>query len=672
MKKISLFILALLLVSACFHDDRDNFMVPDSLGLSSLENFTEASVHSGTYLLGIDKSGKGFTAAKVHINTSQDAYKSVLDAFNTEHGTSYRAIDPALIAMDRTTFDFAEKDVVREVNITWDALELANYIGNKEDYVIPVIIESDTPEVKVHTDRSFLLIHLNRSGVTVNQKLLTRVVEKKDVEPDKSGVQPPLQENVVLDVVIDKPMKGIGVTYPVVVDKSLIAKFNAEHETDYVEAPAGLVTLDTAESAIPEGGKSGTIKLTIDYSVLLVDGKLPQFPSYLVPVRLDVEAAKATLNGHEFQLKGMTYDNLVTYIAFDWKETKKGFQVNREWGRYSSEGASWSDFISGFTAGADRNVTLDGDNVYIAETNATKNLWALSLKDPATYSKLPVGTVIENGTFYVSCPRVVPNDNPDINGGKPVLMVSSMHTGGDPVLYVYDNGIDADPKMITLTTWASRRLGDTFTWWGSLQDGVLMFKDFNSTQGTVTFWLRGKLGTTFYLVGRVPAPPVTGAGAYFPFPESTESGFASTRGGTQSWLVNTKDLNKLEGADNNPVLTELAPDWADCGFRYFELAGKRYIAVAKQDNAGAGRLIIMEGELTAPWPEILSGGKLVYTAAIQNETENEGLDTTPSPMSSGNSGMDLDIFQKDTDVYIAVIKQNVGLSLFRVSNDGEE
>ena len=106
MKKISLFILALLLVSACFHDDRDNFMVPDSLGLSSLENFTEASVHSGTYLLGIDKSGKGFTAAKVHINTSQDAYKSVLDAFNTEHGTSYRAIDPALIAMDRTTFDF--------------------------------------------------------------------------------------------------------------------------------------------------------------------------------------------------------------------------------------------------------------------------------------------------------------------------------------------------------------------------------------------------------------------------------------------------------------------------------------------------------------------------------------------------------------------------------------
>ena len=59
----------------------------------------------------------------------------------------------------------------------------------------------------------------------------------------------------------------------------------------------------------------------------------------------------------------------------------------------------------------------------------------------------------------------------------------------------------------------------------------------------------------------------------------------------------------------------------------------------------------------------------MYEAAIQNETENEALDTTPSEKFSGNSGMDLDICQKDDEVYIAVIKQNVGLSLFRVSND---
>ena len=358
-------------------------------------------------------------------------------------------------------------------------------------------------------------------------------------------------------------------------------------------------------------------------------------------------------------------------MSFDWKQSKVGFDVTREWGLYSTTTASWSDYIPGFTANTDRNVTLDGENIYITETNTTKNLWAISLKDPGTYKKLPVGSVIENGTFHLSCPRVIPNSNPDINGGKPVLAVSSMHTGGDPVIYFYNNGIGEDPKMVKLTTWASRRLGDTFSWWGTLQNGVLLFKDYNSAQGTVTFWLRGNLSEQFYLIGRVQAPPVTGAGAYFPFPESTESGFASTRGGAVSWLVQTKNLNTLEGADNSPTLTELAEEWADCSFRYFTLAGKRYIAVAKQDSSQTGRLIIMEGEDGTPWPDILSGGKMVYTAAIQNDTENDDLDNTADKeaRASGNSGMDLDIYQNDTDVYIAVIKQNVGLSLFHVSND---
>ena len=31
--------------------------------------------------------------------------------------------------------------------------------------------------------------------------------------------------------------------------------------------------------------------------------------------------------------------------------------------------------------------------------------------------------------------------------------------------------------------------------------------------------------------------------------------------------------------------------------------------------------------------------------------------------------MDLDVYTVGEDVYVAVIKQNVGLSLFRVSND---
>lgn len=670
MKKISLFITSLLLLSGCIQDERDNFMVPDSFGITSLEKVVEASVHPGTYVLGIAKSGKGQTAASVRINRKESDCQAVLNTYNKEHQTAYKLLPASLVTLDATEFDFPADEAARQVTLSWDPEQVAARLGDGESYVIPILLESSDATVKVQQDRSYLLVHLNRSGVEVSQTLLTRVVEKKTVEPDKSGVQPPLQESIVLDVVIDNPIKGMAITYPVITDNSLIEPYNREQGKDYMAAPDGLVTIETPVAPLPEGGKSCTVKLTVDYRVLLKDGVLPQFPSYLVPIRLKTEAMTATLNGKDFTLKGLSYGNVVTYIAFEWKESKQGFNVVREWGRYSTATAAWSDYLPGFTANSDRNVTLDGDYIYIAETNSSKNLWAISLKDAATFKKLPVGTVIDNGTFHLSCPRVIPNSDAAINGGKPVLAVSSMHTGGDPVLYFYDKGIEADPSKVTMTTWASRRLGDTFSWWGTLQNGVLFFKDFASVQGTVTFWMRGKVTGTLYLVGRIAAPPVTGAGAYFPFPDNINIGFGSTRGGTQSYLVqSSKDLATFEGADNNPTIMNLDNTWNDCSFRFFELAGKRYIAVAKQDNSAAGRLIILEGEQTAAWQNILSSGKTVYVAAIQNGTENEELDTTGSPKISGNSGMDLDIYQHETDVYIAVVKQNVGLSLFHVSND---
>ena len=655
MKRTSILIVGMLLVCGCFPDERNNFMVPDSFGITSLENVVEASVHTGNYVLGIAKSGKGQTAAAVHINRNQAEIQSLLDAYNSEHNTDFQAVTGSIVEMNALDFDFAEKDAAKEVVLSWDPDQLAGLMGDSDRYVIPVLIQSSTPDVKVNDDRSFLLIHLRRSTVSLKQKGISRTVEKKNVEPDKDGNQPRLQETVSLDVEIDNPIQGMGITYPL--------------EIGSTNAPAGLVKLVNDSVSIPEGGKSGTFQIVLDYSVLLENGVLNQFPDYEVPVRIRTEGMTATLNGKEFNLQGLSYGNVSVPVTFTWKETKKGLNIGREWGMYSTESEAWSDYLSGFTAGADRNVALDGNFIYIAETNKTKNLWAINLKDPGNYRTLPVGTVKDEGIFYLSCPRVIPNTNPDINGGKDVLAVSNM-AEGDPTLYVYVNGIDNDPVPFAMTTWASRRLGDTFSWWGSWQDGVVFFKDYNSTQGTVTFWLSGRTSGTMYLMGRLAAPAETGAAAYFPFPDDINNGIISVRGGQTSWLVSaSKNLKTLEGADNNAALTELDPQWANCSFRYFTLAGKRYVAVAKQDSSSAGRLLIMEGEGEAGWGQVLTSGKLVYEAAIQNDTEGEAIDTTPSAMYSGNSGMDLDVYRSGEDIYIAVVKQNVGLSLFRVSND---
>lgn len=357
----------------------------------------------------------------------------------------------------------------------------------------------------------------------------------------------------------------------------------------------------------------------------------------------------------------------INVTLLDADVTAKSLKIERLWGKYSTAGASWNEYYGG-TAGAERNVTLDDDYVYIPETG-TKKLWAISIADPSVVNSVDVTAVLDEGTFKISCPRVIKNTDPTVNGGKDVLVVSNMNSG-DPKLYFYVNGIDNPAKVVSATTWASRRLGDTFTYAGTLQDGVFFFKDFNSAEGTVTFPLKYKSTTTVvYLTARLVAPAVTGAGSFFPYPGQTSDGVSSVRGGGVAQLVDT-DANFLSGGTEGgvtPTLTNLSGYYTDAAFRFFEFKGKRYIAYTRQVDGSDGRLFIIDGSTSDDWSTILTNRHIVYHAAIQNSTEQEAAPGDASPKSSGNSGMDLDIREAADAVYIAVVKQNVGLSLFKLS-----
>lgn len=659
MKKTIIWLAAVLLLTGCIRDERDNFMVPDSFGINADDLLEETSVHTGNYVLGISKSGKGQASGKVSISLAETA----LPDYNEAHETDFKAVLPSLVSFDQEMLDFSVEDVTRTFTISWDPELMAQFIAEDTRYVIPLRIQSQ--DLTVNEGRELVLLHLNRSGVSVPQTNVSRVVEAKDVEPGPGGEQPELQETLILDVNLKPNVKYLGLSFPVCVDNSLIDSYNQAHQTSYVPAPDGLVTLLDNEAVIEEGAIGGNFRVLLDKSVLMKDGKLGEFPDYLIPVRLQREKLTASLNGEDFDLKGLSYGNLVTYISFSYYAPPPGLSVIRMWGKYSTETASWSDYLGDFTAGADRNVALDDNYIYIAETNTSKNLWAISLQDPGIYKRLPVGTVADEGIFYLSCPRIIPNTSADINGGKDVLAVSNMNAG-DPKLYVYADGIDADPRVINMSTWASRRLGDTFTFWGSMQGGILFFKDFSSPDGTVSFKLNGL--NAMWLMGRIVAPAAAGAGAYFPFPDNINQGVSSVRGGETAWLTTaSKDLYTLEGADKEPTLAELSGYFADTAFRFFEFDGKRYIAYTRQVSPSDGRLFILEGEAGQSWSGMLEKRNVIYQAAIQNDTEQEGLDDTPSPKASGNSGMDLDVRIAGNEVYIAVVKQNVGLSLFRMS-----
>ena len=143
MKKIISLFASALLLAGCFPDDRNNFMVPDSFGIASLENKVEASVHTGKYVFGVIKSGKGQSAATVRIYKDEDHCRQLITDYNLEHETSYIPVPPSTFSLDAEEFHFSEKEVSRKVTLTWDPSLLASLMGDSQDYVIPVVIESD-------------------------------------------------------------------------------------------------------------------------------------------------------------------------------------------------------------------------------------------------------------------------------------------------------------------------------------------------------------------------------------------------------------------------------------------------------------------------------------------------------------------------------------------------
>lgn len=349
-----------------------------------------------------------------------------------------------------------------------------------------------------------------------------------------------------------------------------------------------------------------------------------------------------------------------------------GLKIERVWGKYSTADASWNQYFGG-TPNTDRNVAMDDENIYLAETNDTKNLWAISISDPATVKKLPVGTVKDEGTFRLSCPRVIRNSDAAINGGKDVLAVSNM-TWGDPTLYFYSNGIESDPTVVKMPTWAERRLGDTYTVWGTLQDGMLFFKDFDNATAMMTFRLFGKVEGSNALQGRFVMTDGTGAGAYYPFPEDVKKGIYASRDNRKIWWVTTKsDPITATGGNECTLVQEESGYYTNVpSIQYIEWNGKRYVAYTRQVSATDGRLFILEGQASDGWQSIIQTRKVVYQAALQTDAAFQDGDYHPemeaeSPKASGNSGMDLAVREIGGAMYIAAVKQNVGLSLFKMT-----
>lgn len=680
MKKIILIVTSLLLLTSCFKDERNNYMVPDTLGFTARGDVIEASVHTGAYTLGIAKSGKGQSAAQMHVVQDSETCQSLLDAFNQENGTEYKAVLGSLVTMSDVQFSFSEKDVVKQLTVNWDPSLVASFIMDDTRYVIPVLVTSDTPEVKMNEDRSFCLIHLNRSEVSVTQTDVERILDAKDFDAE----QPELEEDLILDVNLKPAIKNLGIRFPVCIDNSLIESYNQAHQTAYMAAPEGLVTLLDQEAVIAEGLMGGNFCVKLDKSVLLKDGKLEPFPDYLIPVRLQKENLSATLNGEEFQLQGLSYGNMVTYISFTYYAPPAGLSVMRMWGKYSTGLASWNAYFGG-KENTDRNFAMDDTYIYVPETSTTDaTIWRIEIKHPENVSKA-AAPANPTGYFKQTAVRVMDPGTSKMNGGKPMLIASNMvmTEGGDKLkLYIYDKGTDQAPsEWVMDETNLGRRLGDIFTTHGTFTNGGFLFKDWNKTygNGTILVWRTAFESVPTY--AQTPRNPTWntikdegGRAAFYPYPgqatpqkgiyTGTESAYYVSEEGSNVYTWNAAKFNAVAASQYYNGAGD---------FNFFEYQGKRYIAYVKNVSSTDGRLYILEGELTDDWQDLLDAKRnVIFQAAIQANVQFSDGEYHPeleveSERDSGNSGCGCAFCIIDDEVYIIAGKQNVGLSLFRMS-----
>lgn len=347
-------------------------------------------------------------------------------------------------------------------------------------------------------------------------------------------------------------------------------------------------------------------------------------------------------------------------------------KIQTVWAMQSTGSTAWNTVFSG-TAGSDRNIAMDDEYVYVAENTAAAKLWAISIADNTQVKAVNV-TGVSGGAHALACPRVIPNTDSSVNGGKDVLICSNLTRGGvEPKLYLWLNGIDEAPSVVELVTSATGAwYGDVFTVYGTLQDGILFFdKIGGDVNGVVTFDLNGVPGAKLYLHKRIDFNTANGgshggACAYYPIPGNPNKGVYSPGRGVEARGKSSTFEGNLKSEGNSkfdPTLTNL--DYAEgrngfvLGYNFIEWNGKRYVIYGKQSSSTDGKVYILEGTTEQDWITIAN------TAAVKFRRDDlvrqEGCTLT-----SGNSGMDVTARVIGDALYIAAQKQNLGCAVYKI------
>lgn len=650
-RNILLSALTITAVASCA-DDRNNFLPDDSFGFNNKagENVLTLPLYGGSYEIDVIKSGKGMNEGVVNITTSNFDLKN----YNDQYGVEFYPLpdDQELYSFSTESLAFGTDDVTKPVTVSWDIAKVAAFMEQEPEnqYCIPVALRSEGLEV--NEGRQIFILNLVTSTVTAEQTLLSRTYEWESE---------PASETMDITVRIDKAIPGIDLTIDFEVDNDLVAAYNEVNGTEYETAPEGLVSIG-ADPVIKAGKGYALYPVTVNTTVLTdpETGLIKRdWNGYVVPLKIS-----------GMSVDGVKIGNGVTYVVVKGLEPIPPQLFTRQWGIYAT--SSTAPWQATFGLSDARNITMDDEYVYIPQNaGGTPVLKAVSIADPAVVKDVNVSGIGRAGeTHILSCVRMLPTANGD------VLMACNL-TGGedDFTFYIWHDGIDNPPVGYTVSP-SGRRLGDKFIITGTWEAGEVYCKDFNTGnivryamdgndvgewRGPVASYARGRYD---FSASVLDAPSCVGSAYVYPGTAKAGSdvisGFLYTSTASGHYLNNTSGNVFASAADLGLGMTH--------GYSFFEDAktGLKYIAyVALEASQAQGSVKVISDFNGTPdgFLGVLQANKVVFEAPVQ-----DGMDATVvSPCPATHSTGDCVVRKIGNDTYMAVMIQNVGISVFKLN-----
>ena len=149
-------------------DNRNNFMVDDTISFVNETQYASVSVYNGKYEFAILKNGKGQQSAKALLSVSEAA----LNEYNAANNTNYALLPANCYKLSTSTVGFSDGDTRKFVEVTWDDSAIFA-LGEGTEYAIPLQLSVADNALVVDENRDVVIINPKRAAIGMEKPLAT-------------------------------------------------------------------------------------------------------------------------------------------------------------------------------------------------------------------------------------------------------------------------------------------------------------------------------------------------------------------------------------------------------------------------------------------------------------------------------------------------------------------